>query len=70
MPADDLASRVTLDAFGARIPVYNAAVHIKHVDCIIGHALDEVLESPLCIFQLGQADREFLRTLFRAALEA
>ena len=53
MLSDDLRCEITLDAFGAGVPVGDDAVGVEHVQGVVPHALDEMLEAPLGVFALG-----------------
>ena len=53
MLPDDLRCEIALDAFGAGVPVGDDAVGIEHVQGVVPHALDEMLEAALGAFALG-----------------
>jgi hypothetical protein len=58
MLADDLRCPIALDALGAGIPVGHHAVGVEHVQGVVPHALDEMLEAPLGVFALGRLPDE------------
>ena len=58
MAADDFVPRITLDPFGAGIPVDDVSGRIEHVDRIVGDTFHQQAEAPLGIFEFGQAGRE------------
>ena len=51
MLAQDLAARVPGDALGAGVPAGDAAVHVQHVDRVVGHALHQQPEALLALAQ-------------------
>ena len=53
MLADDLACAIALDALGAGVPVGDDAVGVEHVDRVVAHALDQMLEAALGALALG-----------------
>ena len=67
MPSDNFVARIALDPFGAGIPVDDVSGRIEHVDGVVGDAFHKQAETPLGIFEFGQAGRE-LRGAFGGAL--
>jgi len=49
MLANDFVRGIALDAFGAGVPVRHLAGRIQHIDCVVGHALNQEAKAAFAI---------------------
>src|SRR5665213_4462719 len=64
VPADNFVCLVSLDAFGAGIPVNDDAVGIEHVDGVVDDSLDQQAKLALAFEQTALATSLFRHLIF------